>query len=76
MILCMVRQDEVCKFFGFMEGKECTPEDVESTPDLSQMVGKSAEDAKVLIMKMCDDEEKLDAIIAVSSTSRARCSVP
>merc|ERR1712100_736472 len=28
------------------------------------MVGKSAEDVKVLIMKMCDEEEKLDAIIA------------
>lgn len=56
----------MCKFFGFLAGKECTAEDVEDTPDLSEMVGKSAEDAKALIMKMCDEEAKLDHILAVN----------
>merc|ERR1712010_414706 len=65
-----ITMEEVCKFFGFLEGKECTPDDVADTPDLKDMVGKSAAEAKALIMKMCDDEEKLDGIIGAFAAAK------
>merc|ERR1712070_234732 len=59
--------EEAQKFLGALEGKEVSQEDIESTPDISKLVDKPTSGVKELIMKMCDEEEKLDAIIAALS---------
>merc|ERR1712070_169880 len=64
----MISMDEVCKFFGHMKGVSVSPEEIEDENDLKELVGKSAAEAKEIILKMCDSEEKLDACIASFSS--------
>merc|ERR1712167_327558 len=66
-----ITEAEVVAFFSFLEGRECTAEDVQNTPDLHNFVGKSSEDVIALIAKMCEDEEKLDFILAKFAARRA-----